>query len=62
MLVLDGPFEAAAEPGPSLALGRLAGAVFALAFLIAVANAVTTFLMCGLARCPDDPTSYLLLR
>jgi hypothetical protein len=35
---------------------------FTLAFVAAVANALTTFLMCGLGVCPDNPTSYLMLR
>ncbi|HEV2055881.1 MAG TPA: hypothetical protein VGV06_12010 [Methylomirabilota bacterium] len=42
----------------SPALARRLNAVF----VLAVANALTTFLMCGLGACPDNPTTYLRLR
>lgn len=40
----------------------LAEAAFALVLLISAASAVTTFLMCGFAACPDNPTGYLAIR
>lgn len=61
MFLLDGQFDAADAPPSGHPLHGLAAAAFALAFVIAVANAVTTSLMCGFAGCPDDPTGYRLL-
>ena len=37
-------------------------AVFFLVVFLAAANVVTSFLQCGIAQCPDNPTSYLELR
>jgi hypothetical protein len=39
----------------------LARAAFALPLLLAVANAVITFVECGPLVCPDNPTRYWLL-
>jgi hypothetical protein len=39
----------------------LARTAFALALILAVANALTVLLMCGLSECPDNPTRYLWL-
>jgi len=36
----------------------LARAAFALALTLAVANALTVLLMCGLSECPENPTRY----
>jgi disulfide bond formation protein DsbB len=62
MLLLDGQFDAEVAPPSGYPLGGLAHAAFALAFVVATANALTTLLMCGLGACPDNPTAYLWLR
>jgi disulfide bond formation protein DsbB len=62
MLLLDGQFDAEIVPPLGYPLHGLAQAAFTLAFVVAVANALTTFLMCGLRACPDNPTAYLRLR
>ena len=36
-------------------------AVFALVIIVTAGNVISTFLMCGLAPCPDSPEQYLLL-
>lgn len=43
------------QPGP----GAKIAAFFVIALVLA--NAVTTFVQCGPAECPDDPTGYWLL-
>lgn len=60
--MLDGQFDAEIVPPLGYPLHGLAQAAFTLAFVVAVANALTTFLMCGLGACPDNPTAYLRLR
>ena len=62
MLLFDRQFDGGTAPPSGYPLHGLAAAAFALAFVIAVANAATTFLMCGVAECPDNPTAYLMLR
>jgi disulfide bond formation protein DsbB len=60
MLLFDRQFAAEA-PGAGARLPAVATAVFALATLLALANAVSTGLECGAGLCADNPTTYELL-
>lgn len=62
MLVLDRQFDPEIVPPSGYPLDGLARAAFALAFVVAAGNVLTTFLMCGFGGCPDNPTGYLWLR
>ncbi len=59
MLCLDGQFAADGESDGRQPLGRFAGAVLVLFLSLALANVVTTLLLCGLGPCEADPTRYL---
>lgn len=62
MLLLDRQFVAEPAPPHGYPPDGLSRAAFGLAFVVAVANVLTTLLMCGLGGCPDNPTGYLWLR
>jgi len=60
MLMFERQFtEGGTADGPLVGLSL---AIFALATLLAFGNGVSTVLICGFTECPDNPTSYLLLR
>jgi disulfide bond formation protein DsbB len=61
MLLLDGQFVPEPVPPAGFPVHGLARAAFVLALTLAVANALTVLLMCGLSECPDNPTRYLWL-
>lgn len=48
-------------PASPRAMTKPVKAVCALVIVITAANIFSTFLMCGLAPCPDSPKQYLLL-
>jgi disulfide bond formation protein DsbB len=58
MLCLDRQFAPIETTSPPLPLTRAASSVLALFLFVAVANVATTFLLCGLGPCPDNPTHY----
>ncbi len=59
MLWFDRQFESATAPTSSApAFPRLSTAVLLLFCGVAIANALTTLLLCGLGPCPDTPTHY----
>lgn len=60
MMLFEKQFELGAVTTPR-PMTKPVMAVFALVILLTAANIASTFLMCGLAPCPDSPENYLLL-
>lgn len=58
MMFFDSQFEDIASNRSTEELSLFIKCVFLLVIIIAAANVVTTFLECGIYKCPDDPTFY----
>lgn len=47
-----------AKPSKSKGMKLLTHVVFALVFLIAISNGISTYLECGIKACPENPVKY----
>lgn len=62
MLFSENQYEDYDDYKPAKAVGWFATVVFFVVVLITAANVATTYLECGLRQCPENPTSFEILR